>query len=91
GFKTSDEDTQGMTCSVSDIALLFGDILSSDCKLLRRQEHRDMLFLPQLAPGGRAHQALLAENTNYGFLLPLEEGVSHKVSWELSPRPKVNW
>lgn len=91
GFKASDEDAQGMTCSMSDIALLFGDILSSDCKLLRRQEHRDMLFLPQLAPGGRAHQALLAENTNYGFLLPLEEGVSHKVSWELSPRPKVNW
>jgi CubicO group peptidase (beta-lactamase class C family) len=91
GFKASDEDTYGMTCSMSDIALLFGDILSPECKLLQRQEHRDMLFLPQLTPGGRAHQALLAENTNYGFLLPLEQGVPHKVSWTLSPLPKVNW
>lgn len=87
----SDEGTQGMTCSMSDLARLFADILSPDCKLLRRQEHRDMLFTPQLSPGSLAHQALLAETTNYGFLLPLEEGVSHKVSWSLSPPPAVNW
>ncbi|EFX04762.1 beta-lactamase family protein [Grosmannia clavigera kw1407] len=87
----SDESTQGMTCSMSDVARLFGDILSPECKLLRRQEHRDMLFRPQLSPGSQAHQALLAETTNYGFLLPLEEGVSHKISWSLSPPPAVNW
>ncbi|KAH8678364.1 beta-lactamase family protein [Xylariales sp. PMI_506] len=86
-----DEGTQGLTCSMSDLAKLFGDILSPDCKLLRRQEHRDMLFAPQLESGSRAHQALLAETTNYGFLLPLEQGVSHKVSWALSPPPAVNW
>ena len=86
-----DEGTQGMTCSMSDIARLFGDILSPDCKLLRRQEHRDMLFAPQLTPGSRAHDALLSENTNYGFLLPLEEDTPHEVSWTLSPPPAVNW
>ncbi len=90
-LKTSDEATQGMTCSVSDLALLFGDIISPDCKLLEFQEHRDMLFTPQLPPGSRAHQALHAETTNYGFLLPLEQGVSHNVSWVLSPPPKINW
>ncbi len=86
-----DEGTQGMTCSMSDLARLFGDILSPDCKLLRRQEHRDMLFSPQLTPGSPAHQALLAENTNYGFLLPLEEGTPHEIAWTLSPPPAVNW
>lgn len=86
-----DEGTQGMTCSMSDLARLFGDIMSPECKLLRRQEHRDMLFTPQLAAGSRAVQMLRAETTNYGFLLPLEQNVSHEVSWALSPPPEVNW
>jgi CubicO group peptidase (beta-lactamase class C family) len=90
-FVVDDEGTQGLTCSISDLARFFGDILSPDCKLLRRQRHRDMLFEPQLAPGGLSHQALLAETTNYGFLLPLEHGVSHKASWALSPPPAINW
>jgi CubicO group peptidase (beta-lactamase class C family) len=83
----NDEGTQGMTCSMSDLARLFGDIMSPDCKLLRSQEHRDMLFTPQLVPSSPAHQALLAEATNYGFLLPLGKDVS----WALSPPPAVNW
>lgn len=87
----NDEGTQGMTCSMSDIARLFGDILSPNCKLLRRQEHRDMLFTPQLMPGSPANQSLLADTMNYGFLLPLEQDVSHQVSWALSPPPAVNW
>lgn len=85
-----DEDTYGLTCSVSDIARLFGDIMSPGCKLLQRQEHRDMFFTPQLKPGSHAHQSLLAETTNYGFL-PLDQGVSHKVSWALTPPPAINW
>ncbi|OAQ96733.1 hypothetical protein LLEC1_05669 [Akanthomyces lecanii] len=87
----SDENTAGLTCSISDIARFFGDIMSPECKLLKRQEHCDMLFTPQLEPGSRAHQSLLEENTNYGFLLPLKESVSHEVSWTLSPPPAVNW
>lgn len=86
-----DGDTYGLTCSVSDIARLFGDIMSPGCKLLQRQEHRDLLFMPQLTPGSHAHQSLLAETTNYGFLLPLEQDVSHKVSWALTPPPAINW
>ncbi|KAH8892360.1 beta-lactamase/transpeptidase-like protein [Thozetella sp. PMI_491] len=66
-----DEDTYGLTCSVSDIARLFSDLISPSCKLLQRQEH--------------------TETTNYGFLLPLEQGVSHKVSWALTPPPAINW
>ncbi len=49
------------------------------------------LFTPQLEPGSRAHQSLLEGNTNYGFLLPLKESVSHEVSWTLPPPPTVNW
>ncbi|GJN84992.1 beta-lactamase domain-containing protein [Purpureocillium lilacinum] len=86
-----DKDTYGLTCSISDLARLFGDIMSPDCKLLQRQEHRDLLFTPQLTPGSQAHQSLLAETTNYGFLLPLEQGVSHEVSWALTPPPAMNW
>ncbi|OAQ64342.1 beta-lactamase domain-containing protein [Pochonia chlamydosporia 170] len=88
-----DKDTYGLTCSISDLARLFGDIMSPDCKLLQRQEHRDLFFTPQLTPGGNAHQSLLAETTNYGFLLPLEQDVSisHKVSWALTPPPAINW
>lgn len=86
-----DEATQGITCSISDIARLFSDIMSPNCKLLRRQEHRDMLFLPQLVPGSPAHASFMSDPINYGFLLPLEEGVSEQVSWSISPRPKVNW
>lgn len=87
----NDEGTQGMTCSMSDIAKLFADVMSPDCKLLKRQEHRDMLFTPQLTPGSPAHQSFLADTMNYGFLMPLEQGVSHEVSWALSPPPAVNW
>lgn len=86
-----DKDTYGVTCSVSDLARLFGDIMSPDCKLLQRQEHRDLFFMPQLTPGSHAHQSLLAETTNYGFLLPLEQDVSHKISWALTPPPAINW
>ncbi|KAJ6440238.1 D-mandelate dehydrogenase [Purpureocillium lavendulum] len=86
-----DKDTYGLTCSVSDLARLFGDIMSPDCKLLQRQEHRDLLFTPQLTPGSPAHQSLLAETTNYGFLLPLYQDVSHTVSWALTPPPAINW
>ncbi|KAH8193636.1 hypothetical protein TruAng_012200 [Truncatella angustata] len=86
-----DENTYGLACSISDLARLFGDLMSPDCKLLQVQEHRDLLFAPQLIPGSHAHQSLLAETTNYGFLLPLEQGVSHKVSWALTPPPAINW
>ncbi|UKZ82842.1 hypothetical protein TrVFT333_010641 [Trichoderma virens FT-333] len=86
-----DKETYGLTCSVSDLARLFGDIMSPDCKLLQRQEHRDLFFTPQLTPGSHAHLSLLAETTNYGFLLPLEQDVSHKVSWALTPPPVINW
>ncbi|KAH0524194.1 hypothetical protein TsFJ059_009094 [Trichoderma semiorbis] len=87
-----DKDTYGLTCSISDLTRLFGDIMSPDCKLLQRQEHRDLFFAPQLTPGSLAHQSLLAETTNYGFLLPLEQDVPHKVSWALiTPPPAMNW
>ncbi|EHK21702.1 uncharacterized protein TRIVIDRAFT_230803 [Trichoderma virens Gv29-8] len=86
-----DKETYGLTCSVSDLARLFGDIMSPDCKLLQRQEHRDLFFTPQLTPGSHAHLSLLAETTNYGFLLPLKQDVSHKVSWALTPPPVINW
>ncbi|UNI18366.1 hypothetical protein JDV02_004639 [Purpureocillium takamizusanense] len=46
-----DKDTYGLTCSVSDLARLFGDLMSPDCKLLQRQKHRDLFFTPQLKPG----------------------------------------
>lgn len=90
-LEAADEGTQGLTCSILDLALLFGDLMSPDCKLLQRQEHRDMLFTPQLARDSPAYQALLAETTNYGFLLPLEQDQSHKISWALSPPPEINW
>ncbi|KAL6808634.1 beta-lactamase family protein [Trichoderma sp. SZMC 28015] len=86
-----DKDTYGLTCSISDLARLFGDIMSPDCKLLQRQEHRDLFFMPQLTPSSHAHQSLLAEITNYGFLLPLKQDVSHEVSWALTPPPAMNW
>ncbi|KAK4066321.1 uncharacterized protein Triagg1_8153 [Trichoderma aggressivum f. europaeum] len=86
-----DKDTYGLTCGVSDLARLFGDLMSSNCKLLQRQEHRDLFFTPQLTPGSRAHQSLLAETTNHGFLLPLEQDMSHKISWALTPPPAMNW
>ena len=86
-----DEATQGITCSISDIARLFSGIMSPDCKLLRLQEHRDMLFEPQLEPGSPAHTSFMSDPINYGFLLPLQKGVSEQVSWSVSPRPKVNW
>lgn len=86
-----DRDTYGLTCSVSDLARLFGDLMSPDCKLLQRQELRDLFFTPQLTLGSYAYQSLLAETTNYGFLLPLEQEVSHKISWALTPPLVMNW
>lgn len=80
-----DQDTYGQTCSISDLARLFSDLMSPTCKLLQRQEHRDLFFTPQLIHGTLAHQSLLAETTNYGFLLPLEKNVPHNVSWALTP------
>ncbi|KAK0389019.1 hypothetical protein NLU13_2596 [Sarocladium strictum] len=86
-----DEDTYGLTCSISDLARLFSDLMSPTCKLLQRQEHRDLLFTPQFIRHSFPHRSLLAETTNYGFLLPLEQDVSHKVSWALTPPPAMNW
>ncbi|KAL2213299.1 beta-lactamase family protein [Sarocladium strictum] len=86
-----DKETYGLTCSIFDLALLFSDLMSPTSKLLQRQEHRDLFFTPQLTRESFAHQSLLAEITNYGFLLPLQQGVSHKVSWALTPSPAVNW
>lgn len=87
----ADDMTQGITCSMSDIARLFGDIMSPNCRLLKKQEHRDMLFTAQLTPESPAHKSFLEEPTNYGFLLPLEEGVPAETSWACSPPPRANW
>ncbi|KAJ6784668.1 hypothetical protein PWT90_00411 [Aphanocladium album] len=69
-FAARDETTAGVTCSISDVATLFVSIMSPDCRLLRRQEHRDLLFTPQLTLGSPAHEALLGDVTNHGFLMP---------------------
>jgi hypothetical protein len=41
-----DEDTYGLTYSISDLARLFGDLMSPYYKLLQVQKHRDLLFGP---------------------------------------------
>lgn len=81
----------GLTCSISDICRIFGDLLSEDCKLLTHHEHRDMLFLPQLKSGSTAHQAFLADPVNYGFAMPLDHNIPYQELWTLTPHPKVNW
>lgn len=86
-----DDVTYGITCSVSDLATFFSDLLSPDCRLLHDPKHRDMLFTPQLALGSPAQQMLVADSSNYGFVMPMAEGVDPEVSWAVSPPPRVNW
>lgn len=90
-FEPKDEVTRGLTCSLSDIARIFGDILSPECKLLKLQAHRDMLFEPQLEPGSVALQAMRAGGDNYGYLLPFTDDSPSPASLALSPPPAVNW
>lgn len=86
--------TYGITCSVSDLATFFGDLMSPDSKLLGDPALRDLLFTPQLAPGSPAHTMFLSEASNYGFVMPLVEGVPYQESWTLASSPSsnnINW
>ncbi|KAL1890891.1 hypothetical protein Sste5346_008032 [Sporothrix stenoceras] len=49
------------------------------------------MFTPQLAPGSPAHTTLLAEPSNYAFVLPLVDGVPYQEARALAPPPKINW
>ena len=77
-----DEDTQGLTGSIDDIAVLFADLLSPRSKLLEPQ-NIELLFTGQLAPGTPAWRDLHENSDNYAFVTgKLGDGLS---------LPSLNW
>ncbi|CAK7212515.1 hypothetical protein SEUCBS140593_001529 [Sporothrix eucalyptigena] len=91
-LKPRDDLTYGVTCSVSDLATIFGDLMSEDSKLLKDPALRDLLFTPQLAAGSPAHEMFLKDVTNYAFVLPLAEGEDCDKTWlQALPPAKINW
>ena len=77
----ADDASQGLMCSMSDMAMIMSDLISPAPKLLN-QEHIDLLFTPQLAPSSTALEALRSDRENYSFCAG---------SPSTNGPPSVNW
>jgi hypothetical protein len=62
----ADDASQGLTCSISDVAAIFGDLISPYPTLLKRV-NIDLLFIGQSPPWSNALRALRGSDDNNGF------------------------
>jgi CubicO group peptidase (beta-lactamase class C family) len=76
-----DEDTQGLTCSITDIAKIFIDVISPTSKLLK-PENIDLLFTGQLTAGSAALKDLHGYDGNYSFVAG-KPGTAPAVNWSI--------
>lgn len=76
----ADDASQGLTCSMADMAAVMADLVSPSPKLLKQKDLVDLLFEGQFAPSSAAMQGLRGNPENYGFS-----------SGKPSIPPAVNW
>ena len=77
----TDDGTQSLMCSITDMAIILGDLISPSPKLLK-QEHIELLFTGQLAPSSAALEDLRGNHENFAFCAGLPGGAGP---------PLVNW
>jgi CubicO group peptidase (beta-lactamase class C family) len=63
----ADDASQGLICSMSDMEAILGDLIMPSPKLLKQQQHIDLLFNGQLAPLSMALKDLRRNPENYAF------------------------
>lgn len=79
GLKPADDQAQGLMCSITDIGLVFKDLLSPSPRLLNK-ENIELLLKPQLLHDSTALDHLRRNPDNYSF-----------VTGKAASNPAVNW
>jgi CubicO group peptidase (beta-lactamase class C family) len=77
----TDDASQGLICSMADMGVILGDLISPNPRLLKK-EHIDLIFTGQLTPSSVALKDLRCDHDNYAFCAgkPGDDGP-----------PTVNW
>jgi CubicO group peptidase (beta-lactamase class C family) len=77
----TDEGSEGLACSMLDMAAIMSDLISPSPRLLN-QTHIDLLFEGQFSPSSTALKDLLVDHDNYAFCVGKPRSTG---------RPPLNW
>lgn len=80
---TADDASQGLTCSMLDFGAVLSDLISPVPRLLKQEQHIDLLFVGQFTPSSASMTDLRGSNENYKFCAGTPEAGS--------AAPLLNW